>query len=261
MARGVDLERVNLVVNLDLPLEAATYMHRVGRTGRFGSRGVCVSYVTEAELALLVSYVDEQAAAAAAAAEAAAAAAVTNGGSGGSEVTANGDAGLGPGGRAAPAEELLLPLPEVIPEDLYGYELGSDWERQALRQLLQKEDQARQPQPQADAPSVTREAIEGAADAESPAPPAPPQLPPLPEEVKAARKAEKAAEEAAKKEEKALRKQQQREEAVQRQQALQQEQQLHAAWSAYYSGQGNGSYSYGASQAADVQATTTSSGR
>ncbi|EFJ49377.1 hypothetical protein VOLCADRAFT_38357, partial [Volvox carteri f. nagariensis] len=53
MARGVDLERVNLVVNLDLPHDAATYMHRVGRTGRFGSRGVCVSYVTEAELALL----------------------------------------------------------------------------------------------------------------------------------------------------------------------------------------------------------------
>ncbi len=29
MARGVDLARVNLVVNLDLPREAATYMHRV----------------------------------------------------------------------------------------------------------------------------------------------------------------------------------------------------------------------------------------
>ena len=36
-ARGVDLEHVNLVVNLDLPIDAATYTHRVGRSGRFGT--------------------------------------------------------------------------------------------------------------------------------------------------------------------------------------------------------------------------------
>ncbi|MEW5310630.1 MAG: hypothetical protein WDW38_002409 [Sanguina aurantia] len=46
LARGVDLERVNLVANLDLPRSAATYMHRVGRTGRFGTLGVAVSYLT-----------------------------------------------------------------------------------------------------------------------------------------------------------------------------------------------------------------------
>lgn len=56
MARGVDFDRVNLVVNLDLPVDAATYVHRVGRTGRFGSRGVAVAFVTERELALLQQY-------------------------------------------------------------------------------------------------------------------------------------------------------------------------------------------------------------
>lgn len=37
-ARGIDVERVNFVVNLDLPRDPATYLHRVGRTGRFGGR-------------------------------------------------------------------------------------------------------------------------------------------------------------------------------------------------------------------------------
>ncbi|KAF5829366.1 hypothetical protein DUNSADRAFT_16187 [Dunaliella salina] len=59
MARGVDLARVNLVINLDLPHAASTYMHRVGRTGRFGSRGICISFVTPSELAELNKYVEQ----------------------------------------------------------------------------------------------------------------------------------------------------------------------------------------------------------
>ena len=35
-SRGVDLEHVTLVLHLDVPRDLATYMHRVGRTGRFG---------------------------------------------------------------------------------------------------------------------------------------------------------------------------------------------------------------------------------
>lgn len=46
-ARGIDVERVNLVVNLDLPIDAATYLHRIGRTGRFGSRGVAVTFISQ----------------------------------------------------------------------------------------------------------------------------------------------------------------------------------------------------------------------
>lgn len=56
MARGVDFDRVNLVVNVDLPPDAATYVHRVGRTGRFGSRGVAVALVSQQELGKLQRY-------------------------------------------------------------------------------------------------------------------------------------------------------------------------------------------------------------
>ncbi|KAL4159717.1 hypothetical protein PRNP1_000290 [Phytophthora ramorum] len=37
-ARGIDVDNVNFVVNLDLPRDPATYLHRVGRTGRFGGK-------------------------------------------------------------------------------------------------------------------------------------------------------------------------------------------------------------------------------
>ena len=35
-SRGIDAENVNLVVNLDLPYDHETYLHRIGRAGRFG---------------------------------------------------------------------------------------------------------------------------------------------------------------------------------------------------------------------------------
>ena len=59
VARGVDLSRVNLVANLDLPRDAATYMHRVGRTGRYGTRGVAVTFVTPTELARLTADLED----------------------------------------------------------------------------------------------------------------------------------------------------------------------------------------------------------
>ena len=52
-ARGLDLPYVNLVLNVDMPANDATYLHRVGRTGRFGTSGVAVSLVTPAERAQL----------------------------------------------------------------------------------------------------------------------------------------------------------------------------------------------------------------
>ena len=36
--RGIDIERVNVVINYDMPEEADTYLHRVGRAGRFGTK-------------------------------------------------------------------------------------------------------------------------------------------------------------------------------------------------------------------------------
>ncbi|XP_014665154.1 PREDICTED: uncharacterized protein LOC106807357 [Priapulus caudatus] len=45
-SRGIDAEYVNLVVNLDVPYDTDTYLHRVGRAGRFGSIGAAVSIAT-----------------------------------------------------------------------------------------------------------------------------------------------------------------------------------------------------------------------
>jgi len=47
--RGVDFERVNVVVNYDMPDEEVTYLHRVGRAGRFGTKGLAISFVTSEE--------------------------------------------------------------------------------------------------------------------------------------------------------------------------------------------------------------------
>lgn len=44
--RGVDMERVNVVVNFDMPKEPNTYLHRVGRAGRFGTKGLAVTFVS-----------------------------------------------------------------------------------------------------------------------------------------------------------------------------------------------------------------------
>ena len=41
--RGIDIERINLAINYDLPNEADQYLHRVGRAGRFGTKGLAVS--------------------------------------------------------------------------------------------------------------------------------------------------------------------------------------------------------------------------
>ena len=49
----MDVERVNLVMNVDLPRDTETYFHRIGRTGRFGTYGVAVSFVSNTELSHL----------------------------------------------------------------------------------------------------------------------------------------------------------------------------------------------------------------
>ena len=47
--RGVDFERVNIVINYDMPTTADQYMHRVGRSGRFGTKGLAISFVSSPE--------------------------------------------------------------------------------------------------------------------------------------------------------------------------------------------------------------------
>ena len=50
-ARGIDIAQLPVVVNYDLPRSATDYVHRIGRTGRAGSSGLAISFVTPAETA------------------------------------------------------------------------------------------------------------------------------------------------------------------------------------------------------------------
>jgi len=48
--RGIDIERVNVVINYDMPTDGAdSYLHRVGRAGRFGTKGLAISFVASKE--------------------------------------------------------------------------------------------------------------------------------------------------------------------------------------------------------------------
>ncbi|CAN7042099.1 unnamed protein product, partial [Brassica rapa subsp. trilocularis] len=44
--RGIDIQAVNVVINFDFPKNAETYLHRVGRSGRFGHLGLAVNLIT-----------------------------------------------------------------------------------------------------------------------------------------------------------------------------------------------------------------------
>ncbi len=52
-ARGLDVERISLVVNYDIPLDAESYVHRIGRTGRAGRSGSALLFVEPKERRLL----------------------------------------------------------------------------------------------------------------------------------------------------------------------------------------------------------------
>ncbi|KAI7818551.1 P-loop containing nucleoside triphosphate hydrolase protein [Gamsiella multidivaricata] len=46
LARGIDVQQVSLVINYDLPTNKENYIHRIGRGGRFGRKGVAINFVT-----------------------------------------------------------------------------------------------------------------------------------------------------------------------------------------------------------------------
>lgn len=49
-ARGIDVQQVSLVINYDLPLDNANYIHRIGRSGRFGRKGVAINFTTNEDI-------------------------------------------------------------------------------------------------------------------------------------------------------------------------------------------------------------------
>lgn len=50
MTRGIDVPNVNLVINFDFPKAPETYLHRIGRSGRFGHLGLAISFITEGDV-------------------------------------------------------------------------------------------------------------------------------------------------------------------------------------------------------------------
>lgn len=51
LARGIDVQQVSLVINYDLPKDPECYLHRIGRSGRFGRKGVAINFVTSHDVA------------------------------------------------------------------------------------------------------------------------------------------------------------------------------------------------------------------
>lgn len=45
LARGIDVQQVSLVINYDLPSNRENYIHRIGRSGRFGRKGVAINFL------------------------------------------------------------------------------------------------------------------------------------------------------------------------------------------------------------------------
>merc|ERR1712098_755492 len=53
MNRYVDLERVSLVINYDLPTSIENYLHRIGRGGCYAHKGVAINFITNNDLRLM----------------------------------------------------------------------------------------------------------------------------------------------------------------------------------------------------------------
>ena len=50
LARGIDVQQVSLVINYDLPTNHENYIHRIGRSGRFGRKGVAINFLTQEDV-------------------------------------------------------------------------------------------------------------------------------------------------------------------------------------------------------------------
>ncbi|EMR11432.1 ATP-dependent RNA helicase eIF4A [Pneumocystis murina B123] len=53
LARGIDVQQISLVINYDLPSNRENYIHRIGRGGRFGRKGVAINFVTSEDVRMM----------------------------------------------------------------------------------------------------------------------------------------------------------------------------------------------------------------
>merc|ERR1712019_247120 len=54
LARGIDVQSVSLVINYDLPRDKENYIHRIGRSGRYGRKGVAVNFCADSDEEMLL---------------------------------------------------------------------------------------------------------------------------------------------------------------------------------------------------------------
>jgi len=52
-ARGIDIQQVSVVINFDIPKDVSTYLHRIGRSGRWGRKGVGINLITRRDISKL----------------------------------------------------------------------------------------------------------------------------------------------------------------------------------------------------------------
>uniref|UniRef100_A0A6C0E997 RNA helicase n=1 Tax=viral metagenome TaxID=1070528 RepID=A0A6C0E997_9ZZZZ len=58
LSRGIDIQQIGIVINYDLPNNVAQYIHRIGRSGRFGKVGVAINFITDRDQAMLKEIMD-----------------------------------------------------------------------------------------------------------------------------------------------------------------------------------------------------------
>jgi superfamily II DNA/RNA helicase len=49
-ARGIDVQQVSVVINFDIPHCVHTYLHRIGRSGRWGRKGIAINFITRQDI-------------------------------------------------------------------------------------------------------------------------------------------------------------------------------------------------------------------
>jgi superfamily II DNA/RNA helicase len=49
-ARGIDVQQVSIVINYDLTRNVHTYLHRIGRSGRWGRKGAAINFITRQDV-------------------------------------------------------------------------------------------------------------------------------------------------------------------------------------------------------------------
>ena len=60
---GIDIQQVSIVINYDIPRYREIYIHRIGRSGRYGRKGIAINFVTKREyehLQKIIEFYDSQ---------------------------------------------------------------------------------------------------------------------------------------------------------------------------------------------------------